>query len=37
MSIITMVTLVTMAFGAITVCSTMLYVRLKYDRYVKED
>ena len=37
MGIITMVTLVTMAFGAIIVCSAMLYVRLKYDRYVKED
>ena len=37
MGIITMVALVTMAFGVIMVCSTMLYVRLKYDRYVKED
>ena len=37
MSIITMAALITMAFGAIMVCSAMLYVRLKYDRYVKED
>ena len=37
MSIITMTALITMAFGAIIVCSAMLYVRLKYDRYVKED
>lgn len=37
MTIITMTALVTSAFAAIIICSTMLYVRLKYDRYVKED
>ena len=37
MTIITMTVLVTSAFAAITICSAMLYVRLKYDKYVKED
>lgn len=37
MGIITMSTLVAVAFGSIIINSTLLYVRLKCDRVVKED
>ena len=37
MGIITITTLVAAAFGSIIINSTLLYVRLKCDRMVKED